>query len=116
MCGRNKDQEYTKPIFKRHKNNLPKNHSSPAALKTFLNSVKSEIMDPKNRNEVKCNPPLEELSALKELIRLQKERVFIINHVTRKQAYLSWTLTSKSKHVMNIYLQNKIILKCTMKK
>ena len=76
--GKEKDDNYTKSIFKKKKNNLPKNHSTPAGLKTFLNSVKSEIMDHRNRNEAKCNHPEEEISALKELIKLQRERKIII--------------------------------------
>ena len=35
-------------------------------------------MDPKNRNTVKCNLPVEEVAALKELIKLQRERVIMI--------------------------------------
>ena len=35
-------------------------------------------MDPKNRNEEKCNLPEQEISALEELIRLQKDRVIIL--------------------------------------
>ena len=76
--GRDKDEPYSKPIFKSHKNNLPKNNTTPIALKTMLNSIKSEIMDPRNRNQEKCNLPQEEKNALKELIKVQKERVIII--------------------------------------
>ena len=35
-------------------------------------------MDPRNRNEEKCNLPQEEINALKELIKLQKDRNIII--------------------------------------
>ena len=35
-------------------------------------------MDPRNRNKTDCNLPIEELAALKELIRLQRERVIMI--------------------------------------
>ena len=35
-------------------------------------------MDPRNRNNVKCNLPPDELQALKELVWLQKERKIII--------------------------------------
>ena len=75
--GRDTDNDY-KPIFKTHKTNLPKNHSSPASLKTFLSSIKSEIMDPKNRQVEESNLPPEEVKALKELIRLQRERLIVI--------------------------------------
>ena len=76
--GKEKDDNYQKSIFKTKKNNLPKNHSTPAGLKTFLSSMKSEIMDPKHQNEAKCNLPKEEVLALKELITLQREREIII--------------------------------------
>ena len=76
--GREQDKEYIKPIFKTQKRNLPKNYSTPVGLKTCLNAIKSDIMDPKNRNNEKCNLPQEEILALKELIRLQKDRVIII--------------------------------------
>ena len=35
-------------------------------------------MDPRNRNNIKCNLPVEEVEALKELIKLQKDRVIVI--------------------------------------
>ena len=73
-----KDQTYLKPIFKKLKSNLPKNYSSPNGLKTFLSSIKSEIMDPKNRNSEKSNLPPDEIVALIELIRLQIDRVIVI--------------------------------------
>ena len=76
--GRETKETHTKPIFKKRKNNLPKNHTTPAGLKTYLKSIKSEIMDPRNRNTTECNIPQEELHALKELIRLQRERIIII--------------------------------------
>ena len=65
-------------IFKVKKNNMPKNYSSPEGLKTFLNSVKSKLSDPQNRNEIESNLPAEELAALKDLINLQKTRQIII--------------------------------------
>ena len=73
-----KEEEFSKPIFKTNKNNLPKNYSSPKGLKNFLDAIRSEIMDPRNRNEEKSNLPPEEIKALKELIRLQKERIIVI--------------------------------------
>ena len=71
--GREKDENYKPPIFKAKKNNLPKNHNIPKELKTFLGAVKSEIMDPLNRNKVKCNLPPDEVRALKELVTLIKD-------------------------------------------
>ena len=76
--GKDEDTEYIKPVFKHKKNNLPKNYTSPSGLKTFLNSIKSEIMDPRNRNEEKCNLPQEEIIALKHLVKLQRERIITI--------------------------------------
>ena len=71
-------EEFIKPIFKKHKNNLPKNYTSPKELKTYLGAIKSELLDPRNRNSIKCNLPVEEVAALKELIRLQRERIIVI--------------------------------------
>ena len=76
--GREQDENQEKPIFKTKKNNLPRNYKSPNLLKTFLGAVKSEILDPKNRNKVKCNLPPEEIKALKELIQMQKDRKITI--------------------------------------
>ena len=76
--GKDTDEAYKKQIFKSKKSNLPKNYSSPAGLKTFLGAIRSEIMDPKNRNSKECNIPPDEIVALQELIKLQKERVIII--------------------------------------
>jgi hypothetical protein len=76
--GREQIQERKKPIFKTSKSNLPKNYTVPEGLKMFLGSVKSEILDPRNRNQTKCNLPHDQIQAIKELIRLQKEGVIII--------------------------------------
>jgi hypothetical protein len=73
--NRDNQEQSEKPLFKTHKNNLPKNYTIPQGLKTFLSAVKSEIIDPRNRNSVPCNIPPQEIAALKELIRLQKERI-----------------------------------------
>ena len=76
--GRDQDGQLGKRIFKKKKTNFPKNYKMPNHLKTFLGSVKSELTDPENRNPAKCNLPLPQLSALKELINLQKEKKIII--------------------------------------
>ena len=76
--GHDQDKDYKAPIFKSQKNNLPKNHKIPQGLKIFLNSVKSEILDPRNRNRAECNLTPEKISALKELIKLQRERKITI--------------------------------------
>ena len=44
----------------------------------FCHAVKSEILDPENRNKVRPNLPPEKLKALKELISLQRNRVITI--------------------------------------
>ena len=72
------NQEYSIPIFQEQKTNMPKNYSIPEGLKVFLSSIKSEIQDPRNRNQVSCNIPQDELIALKELISLQKTRKIVI--------------------------------------
>ena len=76
--NREKDQEYKKPIFKNRKYNLPKNYTSPNELKSYLGAIKFELLDPINRNTIKCNLPEEEVTALKELIQLQRERIIMI--------------------------------------
>ena len=76
--GTEKDENSKARIFKSSKNNLPKNYKTPEGLKTYLGSVKSEIMDHRNRNNVKCNLPQDEIQAMKELIRLQKEKIIVI--------------------------------------
>ena len=42
-------------IFKSNRNNLPKNYKIPEGVQIYLGSVKSEIMDHRNINDVKCN-------------------------------------------------------------
>ena len=72
------EKQLKEPIFRKLKFNLPKNYTTPKELKTYLGAIKSEIMDPRNRNTIKCNLPVEEVTAMKELIRLQKEQIIII--------------------------------------
>ena len=57
---------------------MPKNYTVPEGLKVFLNSVKSELTDPRNRNKEECNLPVDEINALKQLIQLQKDRKIVI--------------------------------------
>ena len=66
------------PIFKLHKTNLPKKYAVPDGLKTFLNSVKSELKDHRNRNAVECNLSINELTVLQTLQKLQKDREIVI--------------------------------------
>ena len=76
--GRENYREFKANIFKSNKSNLPKNYKIPEGLKTYLGSVKSEIMDHRNRNNVKCNLPQDEILAMKELIKLQKDKIIVI--------------------------------------
>ena len=76
--GKEDENENKEPIFKTRKTNLPKNSQVPIGLKTYLSSVKSEIVDPKNRRHAKCNLPKNEMEALKELVKVQKERKIVI--------------------------------------
>ena len=76
--GREGQETKEKPIFKEEKSNLPKNYKSPEDLKVFLSSVRSEISDPRNRNKEESNLPPHEQTALKELLRLQKEKKIVI--------------------------------------
>ena len=69
---------YEPPIFKSKKTNMPKNYNVPNGLKTYLGAVRSELVDPKNRNKVQSNLPKEEAEALKDLVKLQKERKITI--------------------------------------
>ena len=73
-----KEKDYEPSIFKSKKTNFPRNYNVPNGLKTFLSSVKSEILDPKNRNRVQNNLPPDEMKALKQLIQYQKERQIVI--------------------------------------
>ena len=76
--GSESDNEFNEKIFKVSKTNLPKNYKSPEGLKTYLGSIRSELMDHKNRNDVPCNLPQDEVKALRELIKLQKEKIIVI--------------------------------------
>ena len=66
------------PIFKTTKVNYPRNHKTPQELKNYLAAVKSELLDPQNRNKSKPNLPKDEMKALLELIKLQKSRKIVI--------------------------------------
>ena len=76
--GRENNEAHEKPIFQSRKNKSSSNHTTPPGLKVMLNSTRSEIMDPMNRNNEEPNLPKEEIEALMHLIKLQKERVIII--------------------------------------
>ena len=76
--GVEETEEKKIPLFKVDKTNYPKNHTTPRGLITFLSSIKSEIMDPLNRNKVEPNLPPGEIEALKELVNLIKARKIVI--------------------------------------
>ena len=105
--GREREEDYEMPIFKSRKYNLPKNHSTPAGLKVFLDSVKSEIMDHKNRNEEKCNLPPEEINALRELVRLQRERIITIKACDKGAGIIILDFNSYMKACYNHLLSNQ---------
>ena len=106
--GRNSEENKTIPIFKLKKNNMPKDHKTPLGLKIFLSSIKSEIMDPLNRNTETCNLPQDELNAMKELIKLQKERTIIIQKCDKGAGIILLTFKSYMKacyeHLMSTTL------------
>ena len=76
--GTESEKEEKEKIFKTEKTNRPRDHVTPEGLKTFLGSIKSELMDHRNRNKEHCNLPIEELNALKELVKLKKEQQIMI--------------------------------------
>ena len=77
--GSDDDKTKKKPIFKIQKNNFP-NFKASESLKSFLASIKSELMDPLNRKQVPPNLSNDEFEALSILSKLQKERNIIIKY------------------------------------
>lgn len=77
------EKEYTEPIFKKEKTNIPKNHATPRPLQIFLNSVENNLQDKSLWNKALLDPKRsniskEEFKALQNLIKLQKDRVITI--------------------------------------
>ena len=70
--------ETSEQIFRTEKTNRPKNYSVPEGLKIFLSSIKSEIQDPRNRNQALFNLSDDEIEAMKQLIQLQRERKIVV--------------------------------------
>ena len=66
------------PMIKTEKINLPMNHKTPQKLERFLNAATSDLLDSDNRNKVFNNLPVDEQTALKELMDLQRNRVITI--------------------------------------
>ena len=71
------------PIFKTQKSNLPKNNKVLNELNTFINSVKAEIINPKNRLKVSCNQLGEEIAALRDLVKLEREKKIVMKQCNR---------------------------------
>lgn len=78
FAGSEEQQTYIPPLFKTEKTNRPTKHKTPEELKTFIHAVKSEIMDPQNRNKCRPNLPPAEIAALNTLIHLQKTRLITV--------------------------------------
>ena len=57
---------------------MPSKYSVLEGLQTFLGAIKSEIQDPRNRNNIQSNLPNDEQQALKELIQLQKDKQIVV--------------------------------------
>ena len=69
---------------------MPKNYTTPQGLQIYLNAIKSDLLDPRNRNTASCNIPEEEIQALKALIKLQRDRVIKIMACDKGQGLLFW--------------------------
>ena len=76
--GREDNTDFKDHIFKEEKTNMPSKYSVPEGLKIFLSAIKSEIQDPRNRNNIPSNLPNDEQQALKDLIQLQKDRKIVV--------------------------------------
>jgi len=106
-----KDVEaYTPPIFKSNKSNLPAKHQTPNRVKVFLNGVKSEILNPENKNKARPNLPPDEIKALGDLIELQKRRIITINPAIKEQVLLFLILKTIFSHVTSILVQSSFSL------
>ena len=76
--GKDSEEAYIPPMFKKRKQNFPSKHTAPRGLRDCLAAVKSEIADPKNRRRVTSNIKEDEKEALHKLVKLQKERQIVI--------------------------------------
>ena len=85
--------------------NLPKNYKVPNGVKTYLSAVKSEITDPKNRNKVQNNISKEEINALKDLVRLQRERKIVIKQCDKGAGIFIMDLKIMLNLQMNILMR-----------
>ena len=109
------DEENSPPIFKTDKTNLPPfDHPRPPPLTTFLNGVKSELMDPLNRNNCRPNLPFDEMKALKELINLQNNNVIVMKACDKGAGiiilnYDAYMLSCKNHLCSMLFLEHLII-------
>ena len=76
-ADRDSTQNSTIPIFNLNKTNFP-NLKPAESLTMFLGSIKSDIMNPQNRNRVQPNLSNLEQEALLDLIKLQQSRTITI--------------------------------------
>ena len=76
--GKDSEEDYAPPMFKKRKLNFPRNHTAPRGLRNCLAAVKSELADPKNRHRVTSNIKEDKKEALHKLVKLQKERQTVI--------------------------------------
>ena len=77
------NDEYIPPVFKEEKTNLPRNHPLPKGLQKFSNTVECNLQDKSQWNKEHLDPKnsnisSEEVSALKELVKLQRDRIIVI--------------------------------------
>ena len=65
------------------------------------------LTGPRNRNEVKCNLPNDELAALKELVRLHKDRSIILKACDKGAGIMLLDFRSYMKACYDHLLSNK---------
>ena len=53
--GREQNEIYKPPIFKQKEHNFSRKYKTSRGLQDYRAAVKSEIIDPKNRNRVRIN-------------------------------------------------------------
>ena len=75
----------------------------------FIGAVKSEILDPQNRNKVKCNIFKEHIEALLKLTQLQKNRVIVIKRSDKGAGTIVLDFTEYMR-ACNAHLSSKLTL------
>ena len=107
--GKETDSEYSSKIFKYKKNNLPKNYKIPEELKISLETVKSEMLDPKNRNKAQCNISKAHIEALLRLIKLQRDRKIVIKRCDKGTGIIILNFEEYMR-ACNVHLDSKLLL------